>query len=78
LSATDGSWLLLDNSSLLFEPSFELDPLQAAIGLHRVQRTMMTWLGRYVDERLSYALPGHAHYREWRRPQATIVPISVD
>jgi hypothetical protein len=33
---------------------------------------VVTWPGSYVDNVLAYAVPGHSHYRTWRKPEVFI------
>jgi hypothetical protein len=64
--------VLCTEIDLLFEPTLELDPLGLMRDVGRVTRLVVTWPGSYVDNVLAYAVPGHSHYRTWRRPEVFI------
>ena len=57
---------------LLFDPTLKLDPLRLMRDAGRVTRLVITWPGSYVDNVLAYAVPGHSHYRTWRKPEVFI------
>jgi hypothetical protein len=57
---------------LLFDPTLKLDPLRLMRDVGRVTRLVITWPGSYVDSVLAYAVPGHSHYRTWRKPEVFI------
>ena len=54
---------------LLFEPSLKLEPLNIFLKISRYTKLIVLWPGSYKDGVLSYARPGHQHYRFWRNPQ---------
>lgn len=64
--------VLCTSIDLLFEPTLRLDPLALMRDVSRVTRLVVTWPGSYVDNVLAYAVPGHSHYRTWRRPEVFI------
>jgi len=64
--------VLCTEIDLLFEPTLKLDPLRLMRDVGRVTRLVVTWPGSYVDNVLAYAVPGHSHYRTWRRPEVFI------
>ena len=75
--------VLCRHPDLLFDPSFEIDPLvlfrQAA---HTIQLIVL-WPGKYSVDILSYAIPEHHHYRTWkisdsllRQPVVKILRVS--
>ena len=74
LSKSGSSPVLCTEVDLLFDPAFDLDPLNLFRHIGRVKRLVVTWPGIYQDHALSYAVPEHSHYRIWRRPA---VPITV-
>jgi hypothetical protein len=51
---------------LLFHPSLQLDPLALFRQISRYTKLIILWPGDYKDGTLSYAHPGHNHYRSWR------------
>ena len=64
--------VLCTNVDLLFDPTLKLDPLRLMRDVSRVTRLVATWPGSYVDDVLAYAVPGHSHYRIWRKPEVFI------
>lgn len=54
---------------LLFEPTLKLDPLRLFRDQSRYTITAVLWPGSYVDGILAYAVPEHAHYQTWVRPE---------
>lgn len=67
--------VLCTEIDLLFEPTLELDPLRLMRDVGRVTRLVVTWPGSAVDDVLAYAVPGHSHYRTWRRPEVSVVVL---
>ncbi len=67
--------VLCSEIDLLFEPMLELDPLGLLRDIGRVARLVVTWPGSYRDGVLAYAVPGHSHYRTWRKPGVSIVVL---
>jgi hypothetical protein len=51
---------------LLFDPSFEIDPLTLFRQAARIIRLIVLWPGEYSENVLSYAIPEHHHYRTWK------------
>lgn len=68
IGETEGGNLLLTGIDLLFEPAFELDPLALFRHLGRSRPLTVCWPGDFQADVLSYAVPEHAHYRTWSRP----------
>lgn len=58
-------WILLDNIEIVFEPSFEQDPLRLLQGLSRHRVVVAAWPGAVADGWLSYAEPGHPEHRRY-------------
>jgi len=76
LSATSGQDpLVLFRVDVMFEPQLRLDPLVVFRQMSRGVPLVVAWPGSYDGDTLSYAVPGHAHYRTWRDPQVGIVPL---
>jgi hypothetical protein len=67
--------VLCTEIDLLFDSTLELDPLNLMHGIGRVTRLVVTWPGSYRDDVLAYAVPGHSHYRTWRKPGVSIVVL---
>jgi len=64
--------VLCTDIDLLFEPTLKLDPLRLMRDASRATRLVVTWPGSYLDNVLAYAVPGHSHYRTWRKPEVFI------
>lgn len=58
--------ILCSYPNLLFEPSFEIDPLTLFRKIARIKRLLVLWPGEYASNTLSYAIPNHHHYRTWK------------
>ncbi len=67
--------VLCTEIDLLFEPMLKLNPLGLLCHASRVTRLVVTWPGSYLDDVLAYAVPGHSHYRTWRKPEVSIVVL---
>lgn len=50
----------------LFLPSLNLDPLAIFQKISRYKRLVVLWPGSYRGKVLSYAQPGHNHYKHWK------------
>lgn len=61
---------------LLFEPDLQLDPLMLLRQASRTAGIVVMWPGTYVDNTLAYAVPEHAHYRTWRRPEIAVMGLN--
>ena len=61
--------VLCQEIELLFEPTLKLDPLRLFRDQSRHTTTAVLWPGSYVDGILTYAVPEHAHYQTWVRPE---------
>ncbi len=75
LAAAGPGPLLLADLDLLFEPGLELEPPTLLRRLSRTARLAVAWPGSYAGSVLSYAVPAHAHYRSWRRPELPVVVL---
>jgi len=64
--------VLCTEIDLLFDPTLKVDPLRLMRDVGRVTRLVVTWPGSYVDNVLAYAVPGHSHYRTWRKPEVFV------
>ena len=67
--------LLLTDIDILFEPSFELDPLAIFGQTSKNKKLLILWLGNFSKNNLSYASPDHAHYRNWANPGVEIIQV---
>ena len=59
--------VLLDNVELLFDASFEQDPLRLLQGVSRNRTIVATWNGTLENGYLSYAVPDHPEFRRYSR-----------
>lgn len=64
----DAEVLLFHEIDLLFEPSLAVDPLAILRSISRIRPLVVTWPGSFDGGMLSYAVPEHAHYRTWSKP----------
>jgi len=67
--------ILITNINILFDPSFELDPLTIFKLVSRNTSVIVLWPGEFNNNILSYASPEHAHYRTWSNPGVEIIKI---
>jgi hypothetical protein len=67
--------VLCSEIDLLFEPALELDPLGLLCDVGRLTRLLVCWPGTCQGDVLAYAVPGHSHYRTWRRPEIAIAVL---
>ncbi|MEJ5241099.1 MAG: BREX-3 system P-loop-containing protein BrxF [Anaerolineales bacterium] len=72
------SAVVVTEIDLLFEPIFHLDPLQIFYKISRYVPLVVFWPGRYQHAILTYAVPEHAHYREWRTLPSEIQITPID
>lgn len=61
--------ILCTDIDLMFDPSLELEPLQLLREASRQTPLVVLWPGDNKDWVLSYAVPGHPHYRTWRQTE---------
>ena len=73
LIGRDRPLVLLDNTELLFDPTFEQDPLALLQRASRNRTIVAAWNGTLDNGYLSYAEPGHPEY--WRYPQTGLVIV---
>ena len=78
VNQADSSCVLLDNLSLLFEPSLELDPLRLLKQLSRRRTLVAAWDGAIKEGRLLYAEPGHPEYRDYPLDEENIILIETE
>lgn len=69
----DGDLAILDNIELLLEPSLRQDSLILLQSLSRNKTLVVSWPGRYVNDTLTYAEPGHPEEKTYKKPEAIIV-----
>jgi hypothetical protein len=66
---------LLTDIDILFEPSLKLDPLVIFKQASRNKKLLVLWPGEFRNNKLSYAIPEHAHYRTWGNPGIEIIHV---
>ncbi len=64
--------VICSDIDLLFESALSLDPLALLRAASRVTALVALWPGDFADDVLTYAVPGHDHYRPWRHPEVDI------
>ncbi len=67
--------LLLTDIDILFEPSFELEPLAIFRQTSKNKKLLVLWPGNFSNNNLSYASLDHAHYRNWANPGVEIIQV---
>jgi hypothetical protein len=72
--------VLCTDIDILFEPTLRLDPLRLLRDTSRIAPVIVTWPGSFINGILAYAtaVPPHAHYRDWPRPELCeycIIPL---
>ena len=65
VAASESKTVVLDNMEFLFDRSLQQDPLRLLQGLSRNRRIIAAWAGSLEEEKLLYAEPGHAEYRQY-------------
>lgn len=69
--------ILCTDIDLLFEPMLALDPLRLLRDTSRLAPLVVLWPGTVSAARLTYAVPQHAHYRSWSRPDVMVVSLEA-
>lgn len=67
--------VLLVDVALLFEPALALNPLGLLREAARRTALVVAWPGAVAGDRLTYAVPEHAHYRAW--PASDLCPTCI-
>lgn len=57
---------------LLFDPPLNIDPLSLIRQAARTKQLIVLWPGEYSVNTLSYAVPGHHHFRTWKVPDSLL------
>lgn len=66
VEAQDSKRLAVDNTEVLFEHPIKLNPLSLLKRLSLDRLIIATWNGRFDDSQLSYGIPGHPAFQEFR------------
>lgn len=75
ISGSQEDIILLFNIDILFVPEFKLDPLIIFKQISRNKHLLVFWPGEYKNNKLSYAIPEHAHYRNWESSGIEVIKI---
>lgn len=76
--------VLVTDIDLLFDPKLDphgglgLEPLTLLALAGRETPLRVVWPGRFDGTTLTYAVPEHAHFRQWTRPAAHVIDIDED
>lgn len=69
--------VLLDNTEIIFDKTLPLDPIRLLTQLAKNVPVVATWSGKYLDGKLSYAIPFHPEYRSIDEVDAVIVNMEA-
>lgn len=67
LETTNRKPVICNGIDLLFEPTLSLDPPGLFVQFAKTTPLVIFWPGAYSSNRLTYAVPEHAHYRVWQK-----------
>jgi ABC-type cobalamin/Fe3+-siderophores transport system ATPase subunit len=73
LLGSESGVALLDNTEILFDVRYHVDPLKLLQSLSRNRTVVATWNGTVSKEHLVYAIPGHPEYRRYPRRDLVII-----
>jgi len=73
VSRATGDLVLLDNTEILFDVNLRQDPLRLLQGLSRNKTIVAAWNGCVVDDRITYAVPGHPEHRRYAVRESVLV-----
>ena len=77
IANVSGEIVILNKIELLYEPQLELDPLKLLQDLSRNRTIVAVWSGSVKGNRLTYAEPGHAEYRQYPIRDLQIVDLDL-
>lgn len=69
--------LLLDNTEIIFDQTLALDPIRLLTQLARNVPVVATWSGKYLDGKLTYAIPSHPEHRSIDEVDAVIINMDA-
>jgi hypothetical protein len=78
VGAASAEVVLLDNLEVLFDPGLEVEPLRLLLNASRNQTLVAAWNGTYTDGTLTYAVPGHPEFAQFKQVEALVVPLDRD
>lgn len=64
--------VLCTNPDFLFDPILKIDPLTLFRQAARVTQLIILWPGEFSENKLSYAIPEHHHYRTWNITESLV------
>ncbi len=68
--------VLFDNIEIVFNPELKRNPLQLFRQISRNKTVVISWPGKYENQKLSYAEPHHPEYFEEKVTDLTIHSLS--
>jgi hypothetical protein len=68
--------IILDNIEIVFDPELKRNPLQLFRHISRNHTIIVSWPGKYENQKLSYAEPYHPEYFEEKVTDLTIHSLS--
>ncbi len=68
--------ILFDNIEIVFNPELKIDPLQLFRHISRNKTIVVSWPGKYENQKLSYAEPYHPEYFEEKVTDLTVHSLS--
>ncbi len=68
--------VLFDNIEIIFNPELKRNPLQLFRQISRNKTVVISWPGKYENQKLSYAEPHHPEYFEEKVTDLTIHSLS--
>jgi len=69
--------VLLDNTEIIFDQTLALDPIRLLTQLSRNVPVVATWSGKYLDGKLTYAIPSHPEHRSIDEVDAVIINMDA-
>ena len=72
------AFILLDNLEILFDKNLKQDPLILLQGISRNITIVASWNGRWIDQRLTFAISGHPEYRYYDSIDAQIIEFKKE
>lgn len=75
IAAAPGEVVLLDNLEILFDTGLEVEPLRLLQVSSRNRTIVASWSGTYVGGTLTYAVPGHPEFVQFKKVDAVVIPV---
>lgn len=77
LANSSGDTAILDNLEILFDKSWEQDPLRLLQGISRNKTIVASWSGSVDDGHLVYAAPGHPEHKRYEIKHFLVMDIQT-